>query len=101
MYARVTDVQVSRDKIDEGITSFQDQVLKVAKDADGYRAAFLLVDRSSGKAIGMTLWESEENRNQADAVLREVRANTLQALGVDPSTVPDPDLYEVAVSDLR
>jgi hypothetical protein len=101
MYARVTDVQVSPDRVDEGISAYERDVLKVARDANGYRESILLVDRSRGRAIGMTFWETEDDRNKADAALSEVRANTLRALGVDPAGVPDPDLYEVAVHDTK
>jgi hypothetical protein len=101
MFARVTQVQVSPERVDEGISAYERDVLKVARDADGYRESILLVDRSQGRAIGMTFWETEDNRAKADAILRDARENTLRALGVDPAGVPDPDLYEVAVHDTK
>ena len=101
MYGRVTQVQGSPERVDEGISAYESDVLKVARDADGYREALLLVDRSTGKGIGMTFWDTEENRSKADAILREARANTLQAMGIDPASVPDPELYEVAVHDTK
>ena len=42
MYARVTVVQGSPDKIEQGIDSFNSAVLPSVKGVDGYRGAFLL-----------------------------------------------------------
>ena len=57
MYARVTVVQGSPDKIEQGIESFNGEVLPAVKGVDGYRGGFLLADRETGKGIGITLWE--------------------------------------------
>ncbi len=51
MYARVTVVQGSPDRIEQGIDSFESAVLPAAKCVDGYKAAFLLADRKTGKGI--------------------------------------------------
>lgn len=97
MYARVTVVQGSPDKIEDGIGSFKSQVLPVVKSVDGYKAAFLLVDRSTGNGLGISLWETEDARRQAGEAVTEARAATIQAMG---GTVPPVDEYEVAVADL-
>lgn len=97
MYARVTVVQGSPDKVEQGVDSFKSAVLPTAKGVDGYRGALLLVDRASGKGIGLTLWESEEARRRGAEALEEARATTIEALG---SSVPPVDEYEVAASDL-
>jgi len=97
MYARVTVVQGSPDKIDAGIASFNDQVLPTVKDIDGYRAAFLLADRSSGKGIGITLWDSEDARTKGGEAVEQARTATIQTMG---GTVPPVEEYEVVASDL-
>lgn len=97
MYARVTVVQGSPDKIEDGIDSFKSQVLPVVKSVDGYKASFLLVDRSTGNGLGISLWETEDARRQGGEAVNEARAATIQAMG---GTVPPVDEYEVAVADL-
>ena len=97
MYARVTVVQGSPDKVEAGIESFKSQILPTVKALDGYKAAFLLVDRSSGKGMGITLWETEEARRQAGEAVEQARAATIQTMG---GTVPPVDEYEVVASDL-
>ena len=96
MYARVTVVQGSPDKVEQGIDSFNSAVLPTVKGVDGYRAAFLLVDRTTGKGMGITLWESEDARRRGAEVVDEARAATIKAMG---GTVPPVDEYEVVASD--
>ena len=97
MFARVTVVQGSPDKVEQGIESFNGAVLPAVKGVDGYRAAFLLVDRTTGKGMGITLWESEDARRRGAEAVDEARAATIKAMG---GTVPPVDEYEVVASDL-
>jgi heme-degrading monooxygenase HmoA len=97
VYARVTVVQGSTDKIEQGIDSFNTQVLPAAKGVDGYRAAFLLVDRETGKGIGITLWDSEDARRRGAEAVDAARAATIEAMG---GTVPPVEEFEVVASDL-
>ena len=97
MYARVTVVQGSPDKIEQGIESFNSTVLPAVKAVGGYRGGLLLVDRTTGKGMGITLWESEDARRQGADAVDEARAATIKAMGAE---VPPVDEYEVAASDL-
>ena len=97
MYARVTVVQGSPDKVEQGIDSFNGSVLPAVKGVEGYRAAFLLVDRESGKGMGVTLWETEAARERGAEAVEAARAATIKAMG---GTVPPVDNYEVVASDM-
>jgi len=59
MYARVTSVQVSPDKVDEAIQLWRDSVMPAAKQQKGFKSGRLLVDRKTGKAVSVGLWEME------------------------------------------
>ena len=96
MYARVTVVQGLPDKIEQGIDSFNSAVLPVAKGVAGYKAALLLADRKTGKAIGITLWESEDARRRGAEAVDAARAATIKALG---GSVPPVEEFEVVASD--
>lgn len=98
MFARVTAVQVPADKIDDGVAAFKEKVLPTAQDQPGYKGAAFFADRSSGKAMGMTLWESEEARSKAGEALVQARQAALDAMG---GSTPPVDEYEVMVSDLN
>jgi hypothetical protein len=93
MHARATTVRVGQEVAEQAISQYRD-TLPTFRGMEGNRGAFLLVDRVSGRGIGVTLWENEqamaETREQAEG-LRQ-RAAEL-ARGEIESVVE----YEVAV----
>jgi heme-degrading monooxygenase HmoA len=97
VYARVTVVQGSPDKIEKGIDSFNSEVLPAVKGVAGYKAAFLLADRATGKGIGITLWESQDALRRGAEAVDAARAATIKAMGGD---VPAAEEFEVVASDL-
>ena len=97
MFARVTVVQGSPDKIEAGVESFNNQVLPAVKGVEGYRAAFLLVDRATGKGMGITLWETEDARRKGGEAVDQARSATIAAMG---GSVPPVDEFEVVASDM-
>ena len=96
MHARATTIRVGQNVADEAIDQYRD-ALATFRAIDGNRGAFLLVDRVSGRGIGVTLWESEQamvdSREQAEQ-LRQQAAE--QAEGEIESVIE----YEVAVWDV-
>ena len=66
MFARITMIQGKVEKTDESIKIYEDSVISAAKLQKGFKGAYLLTDRKTGKSISCTLWESEE-----DAVANE------------------------------
>lgn len=97
MYARVTVVQGSPDKIEQGIESFNGEVLPAVKGVEGYRAGFLLADRKTGKGIGITLWETEDARRRGGEAVAAAREATIKVMG---GTVPPVEEFEVVATDL-
>ncbi len=93
MHARATTVRVGQDAAGEAISQYRD-ALTAFRAMDGNRGAFLLVDRTGGRGVGVTLWETEEamlsSREQAQQ-LRQRAAD--QAQGEIESVIE----YEVAV----
>jgi hypothetical protein len=62
MYARVTTTQFSPYRLDESIQIAKEQVVPAAQQQSGFKGYLMLVDRSTGKGITITLWEGEEDR---------------------------------------
>jgi heme-degrading monooxygenase HmoA len=96
MHARATTLRVGQNVAEEAIGQYR-QSLATFREMNGNRGAFLLVDRTSGRGLGVTLWESEEamvnSREQADEIRRRAAE---QAKGEIESVVE----YEVAVWDV-
>ncbi len=59
MHARLLTVQVAPEKIDEFIQLWHHAMLPTGKEEKGWESARLLVDRQTGKAILISLWETE------------------------------------------
>lgn len=71
MFARMTTLEGSASKVPDGIKAVQDQVIPAAQKMPGFRGMIALADRSSGKMIGITFWESEDAmRQSAEAASR-------------------------------
>lgn len=90
MYARATTYRGSPEHVQDAIVHYEEGIPSIREIA-GNRGAFLLVGRSAGKGVGVTLWESEEARQASRKRADEVRQQA-QEPGGDPV-----DEYEVAV----
>ncbi len=93
MWARVSSYEMGSDaKLEEGVRGFEG-TLDTMRQTEGVQQVYLLVDRTSGKALTVTLWESEDamraSEETADRLRREVAGDTLR----------DVARYEVAVHE--
>ena len=95
MHARVTTLSGSPDNAEAGIANFRDNVVPYAK-SDG-KGAILLIDRESGKAVAVTLWEDEEAMRASEESANALRADAAQQMGAEQPTV---ERYEVAVFEV-
>jgi hypothetical protein len=94
MHARVTSLSGSPDDVDAGITNFRENVVPFTRE-EGGRGALLLVDRSSGSAVAITLWEDEQALRASEEQANVLRADAAEQMGA--SRQPDVARYEVAV----
>ena len=62
MYARVTTTQFSPYRLEEAVGILRENTLPAAQKQTGFKGYIMLVDRSSGKGITITLWEEEADR---------------------------------------
>ena len=96
MYARTTRWDgVPEDKRESGIELFRDSLSQLA-NAGGSRGAMLLVDRSTGNSLAISLWESEEAMRASEETADRVR----RAAGQEFAAEPTIERFEVAVTDL-
>ena len=58
-HARVNYRQIQPDRMDEAISMYRDSVVPAASARSGCLGGFALTDRSTGKIIAISLWESE------------------------------------------
>ncbi len=58
-HARVNYRQIDADKMDEAIRIYRDSTIPEVKTRKGFAGGYILADRSTGKLIAMSLWETE------------------------------------------
>lgn len=95
MYARTTFTQVKPDKLNEAIRVYHDSIVPEAKQQQGFKDLMLLTDKTTGKCITISLWET-------DAHLKASEDNGFFQRQLDKikpylSASPTRDIYEVSV----
>ena len=98
MFARVTVVDGDPDRLEAGTKMYSEQVLPAIQGVPGYKGSMLLANRTTGKGIGMSWWETEEARAAGAEAVDQARKATVEEMG---GTVPPVDEYEVMISDFR
>ena len=59
MYARVTTFQIEPAKLDEALEVSRSSILPAMKQQQGFKGVLTMLDRQTGKATSITLWETE------------------------------------------
>ena len=80
MYARSTTIQAPS-SIDAGITHMRDTVMPALEDIDGCVGLSLLVDRTSGRCIATSAWQSEEAMRASEESVRPIRDEAAELFG--------------------
>lgn len=96
MFARVATVQVPAEKVfdvSDAAKGFRDQTLPNVKKMKGFKHAYLLVDRKTGKGHAIFLFDTEANLKASADRASELRTQVTQAVG---ATVLAVEEFEVA-----
>jgi hypothetical protein len=81
MYARSTTLQAQSSSIDAGIAHVRDSVMPALEGIDGCVGLSLLVDRTSGRCIATSSWESEEAMRASEESIRPIREGAAELFG--------------------
>ncbi|WP_374970877.1 antibiotic biosynthesis monooxygenase [Terrabacter sp. BE26] len=92
MYARSTTIHGQPTMIDAGIKHVRDVVMPQVRELPGCAGISLLADRSSGRCIVTTAWESEQALRASAEVVGPIRARAAEEFGGEVSV----DEWEVA-----
>ncbi|HTM83708.1 MAG TPA: hypothetical protein VL179_02210 [Mycobacterium sp.] len=81
MYARSTTIQAQQSAIDPGMAHVRDTVMPALERLDGFTGLSLLVDRSTGRCIATSAWQSEEAMQESAEPIRPVRDRAAAIFG--------------------
>jgi Fe-S cluster biogenesis protein NfuA len=98
MHSRVNVLQTTPERMDDVARVVRDVVHPGIRGEGGYVGYIVLGDRGTGKALGVTLWESEEARELSDAKARQIRPQVEQESG---GTMQSVEQYDVLFYDVR
>ena len=97
MFARLTTIQVAKEKFDEAKKIYGDSVIPAAKLQKGYQGAYLITQRDTGKGISITLWDSEEDLKAGeDSGYYQGQLDKFKPHLIAP---PVRETYEVSIKD--
>jgi serine phosphatase RsbU (regulator of sigma subunit) len=71
------------------------------RQLEGLESAYFFVDRQRGKAIFISLWESEEAMNNSEEVMRPLRAELSEAFAANRVDVEHYEVGDVLVQEIR
>jgi len=98
MVSRVNFLAAEPDRIGDVALVVREVVHPGIREENGYVGYIVLGDRETGKALGVTLWESEEARETSDAKARQIRPRVEQETG---GTMRAVETYDVLLFDVR
>lgn len=96
MFARVSIIQGSPEDVDESTRTVREQVLPQARELEGFAGMLLLADRTTGKGIGVTFWETEEALRASEEAADRMRRESTEPAG---EVIVAVERYEVAIDE--
>lgn len=97
MFSRVNFLQTTPARIPDVARVVRDVVHPGISGEAGYAGYIVLGNRETGRAIGVTLWESGESRETSDARARQIRPIVERETG---GTMEAVEQYEVLFYDV-
>ena|SRR5436190_23269909 len=97
MHARIGRVSFSPDKADDAVSTVKETVVPRLEETDGFKGFTLLVDRSGGKGLGISFWESEDALNASVQVSDRARSGVAEATEGEDEGYSH---YEVAIDTM-
>jgi len=98
MVSRVNFLETEPGRIGDVARVVRDVVHPGIRNEAGYVGYIVLGDRENGKALGVTLWESEEMREASDTKAREIRPRLEHETGGSMRAV---ERYDVLFFDVQ
>jgi heme-degrading monooxygenase HmoA len=97
VFGRITHIEGAPDQIDQGTEYVRQTILPAARQLDGFRGVLSLADRAAGKAMTITLWETEEAMRASEEAANRMRDDAATALG---ARIAGVERYEVTISEV-
>jgi heme-degrading monooxygenase HmoA len=81
MFARVSTFSGDPQEIGQFESSLTESALPAARQIAGFKGVLAMVDRSSGKSLTVTFWESEQAMKDSEEAADRIRQDAAEASG--------------------
>lgn len=95
MHARVSTLQMDPGRIDEAVRQLEEQDVPKLQEIDGFRGLTLFADRSSGKVIGASYWDSQGQMEASEQAGEDARRRAAETGG--STSEPQVERFEVVL----
>jgi heme-degrading monooxygenase HmoA len=95
MFARVSTLSGDPQEVGQMEGQLR-QVLPSVRELAGFKGLLAMVDRSSGKSMAVTLWESEQAMKDSEDAANKIREDTAAATGEEIVSV---ERFEVVLDE--
>jgi heme-degrading monooxygenase HmoA len=98
MHARVSTYQSPAEQLtDEAVEQMRAALLQRISAIAGNRGVIMLMDRTTGKSISITLWESEDALRASDEQAKQLRSEAAQQTS---GQVGDVEVFEAPIVEV-
>ena len=95
MHVRKTTLELDPERIDEVIADLEEQDIPEWRKLDGFRGFIVLVDRKSGKVVGMSFWQTDDQMKASEKAVVGSRDRAIKTGGM--AGEPEIERLEVAL----
>lgn len=96
-WVRLTTLRGDPTKTEDGVRHFELHVIPEVSKLQGFRAAVLFVDRETGEAMAVTVWDGKSDLDASSSAAGPIRTAASEVMG---ATDPQVEGYEVAFAEL-
>jgi heme-degrading monooxygenase HmoA len=93
MHARVSTLQLDPSRVDESVNRLKEEIVPELEQANGFKGFTAMVDRQSGKVIGVSFWESDEAMRGSE----ELGQSSRQRAGESGGATGEPQVERLEV----
>jgi heme-degrading monooxygenase HmoA len=88
MYARMVTISIDPERMEEVVKIYRESIYPAGKEQPGHAGGLFLTDAASGKAVSISLWESEADMfgGETSDYLKEQIAKVASAFTAAPVT---------------
>ena len=97
MHARLTTMEGSSERLNEGLREIKEDVVPQLQQQDGFRGFVVFDNRQNGKLVGFSLWESEQAMQASEEVGDRTRRESAETMS---DTIAGVERYEVALFEV-